>query len=108
EKDITTKDRKNQCNKNDKRPDTEWKSGKGRPKQAKIRSVKSKSTQQNQQSNIGAVIEGYYCCNLTQSVGPRKANSIVMKTVRPIGPQSMPTAHLCAIDRDFEDFEGPI
>ncbi|GJZ20559.1 hypothetical protein Tco_0557149 [Tanacetum coccineum] len=25
-----------------------------------------------------------------------------------MGPQSMTTAHLCASDRDYEDFEGPI
>ncbi|GJW65489.1 hypothetical protein Tco_0117373 [Tanacetum coccineum] len=27
---------------------------------------------------------------------------------RPMGPQSITTAHLCAIDKDCEDFEGPI
>ncbi|GKD28068.1 hypothetical protein Tco_1234282 [Tanacetum coccineum] len=25
-----------------------------------------------------------------------------------MGPQSISTAHLCAIDKDCEDFEGPI
>ncbi|GJT63635.1 hypothetical protein Tco_1015115 [Tanacetum coccineum] len=48
-------------------------------------------------------------CNLNPSDGPGKPNSIIMKTVNTqMGPQSISTAHLCAIDKDCEDFEGPI
>ncbi|GJY91346.1 hypothetical protein Tco_0506542 [Tanacetum coccineum] len=32
----------------------------------------------------------------------------IYKDVKTMGPQSITTAHLCAIDKDCEDFEGPI
>ncbi|GJU06468.1 putative reverse transcriptase domain-containing protein [Tanacetum coccineum] len=46
--------------------------------------------------------------HLLPSDGPGKPNSIFMKTVSQMGPQSITTAHLCAIDKDCEDFESPI
>ncbi|GKG37537.1 hypothetical protein Tco_0447710, partial [Tanacetum coccineum] len=47
-------------------------------------------------------------CNLYPSDGPGKPNSIFMNCEDQMGPQSIITAHLCAIDKDCEDFEGPI
>ncbi|GJS20453.1 hypothetical protein Tco_0449085 [Tanacetum coccineum] len=37
-----------------------------------------------------------------------KANSLSMKTVKTNGPSINSNSHLCAIDKDCEDFEGPI
>ncbi|GJU94801.1 hypothetical protein Tco_1319557, partial [Tanacetum coccineum] len=48
-------------------------------------------------------------CNLNPSDGPGKPNSINYEDCEDqMGPQSISTAHLCAIDKDCEDFEGPI
>ncbi|GJU72929.1 hypothetical protein Tco_1264334 [Tanacetum coccineum] len=48
-------------------------------------------------------------CNLNPSDGPGKPNSIIMKTVKTKWAlNQFTTAHLCAIDKDCEDFEGPI
>ncbi|GKA39676.1 reverse transcriptase domain-containing protein [Tanacetum coccineum] len=48
-------------------------------------------------------------CNLNPSDGPGKPNSINYEDCEDqMGPQSITTAHLCAIDKDCEDFEGPI
>ncbi|GJR28993.1 hypothetical protein Tco_1105225 [Tanacetum coccineum] len=48
-------------------------------------------------------------CNLNPSDGPGKPNSIFMKTVKTKWAlNQFTTAHLCAIDKDCEDFEGPI
>ncbi|GJZ53030.1 hypothetical protein Tco_0607915 [Tanacetum coccineum] len=47
-------------------------------------------------------------CNLYPSDGPGKPNSIIMSCEDQMGTQSITTAHLCAIDKDCEDFEGPI
>ncbi|GJX11577.1 putative ribonuclease H-like domain-containing protein [Tanacetum coccineum] len=48
-------------------------------------------------------------CNLYPSDGPGKPNSIFMKTVKTKWAlNQFTTAHLCAIDKDCEDFEGPI
>ncbi|GJV34617.1 hypothetical protein Tco_1395017 [Tanacetum coccineum] len=48
-------------------------------------------------------------CNLNPSDGPGKPNSITMKTVKTKRAlNQFQQAHLCAIDKDCEDFEGPI
>ncbi|GKF36570.1 hypothetical protein Tco_0113328, partial [Tanacetum coccineum] len=46
--------------------------------------------------------------NLNPSDGPGKPNSITMKTVKTKWALNQSTAHLCAIDKDCENFEGPI
>ncbi|GKB23419.1 hypothetical protein Tco_0862820 [Tanacetum coccineum] len=47
-------------------------------------------------------------CNLNPSDGPGKPNSIIMKTVKTKWAlNQLQTAHLCAIDKDCKDFEGP-
>ncbi|GJY00571.1 hypothetical protein Tco_0357589 [Tanacetum coccineum] len=48
-------------------------------------------------------------CNLNPSDGPGKPNKYNYEDCEDqMGPQSISTAHLCAIDKDCEDFEGPI
>ncbi|GJV43630.1 putative reverse transcriptase domain-containing protein [Tanacetum coccineum] len=61
----------------------------------------SQSTKPELKNTIG--------CNLNPSDGPGKPNSINYEDCEDqMGPQSITTAHLCAIDKDCEDFEGPI
>ncbi|GJU30363.1 reverse transcriptase domain-containing protein [Tanacetum coccineum] len=48
-------------------------------------------------------------CIFTNADGHGKPNIIFMEDCEDqMGPQSITTAHLCAIDKDCEDFEGPI
>ncbi|GJW88969.1 putative reverse transcriptase domain-containing protein [Tanacetum coccineum] len=62
----------------------------------------------NQTVKTRSRYEEYYWMRSQPSDG-REANSILLEDCEDqMGPQSMTTAHLCAIDRDYEDFEGPI
>ncbi|GJZ66383.1 hypothetical protein Tco_0623079 [Tanacetum coccineum] len=56
-----------------------------------------------------SILKNTIGCNLNPSDGPGKPNSITMKTVKTKWAlNQFTTAHLCAIDKDCEDFEGPI
>ncbi|GJY89370.1 hypothetical protein Tco_0504566 [Tanacetum coccineum] len=96
-----------QCKKTDK-PDTDEKSCKDKAK-AKQRSDQQVKVNSTITVKTGAVLKNSIGCNLNTIRWAGKAPIVNNEDCEDqMGPQSMTTAHLCAIDRDCEDFEGPI
>ncbi|GKC79835.1 hypothetical protein Tco_1130609 [Tanacetum coccineum] len=75
---------------------------------AKVQKCQSQSQYRRISSQTGAGTTELLMQNLNNSDGPGKPNSIYEDCEDQMGPQSITTAHLCAIDKDCEDFEGPI
>ncbi|GKA88956.1 hypothetical protein Tco_0810768 [Tanacetum coccineum] len=75
----------------------------------RFQNVKVRVNTEESQSHRSQELKNTVGCNLNPSDGPGKPNSIFMKTVKTKWAlNQFTTAHLCAIDKDCEDFEGPI
>ncbi|GJU43929.1 hypothetical protein Tco_1201195 [Tanacetum coccineum] len=66
------------------------------------------NTERYLSSQTGAGMKITIGCNLSHMKGAGKPIDIYEDCEDQMGPQSITTAHLCAIDKDCEDFEGPI